>query len=90
MPRKRKPKQIRKRRRTNHADVWVLIDQRAQQIHLLVQIRPPDVSYPLPSKTLCAILATYGVLLQLSTMSETHTRLVAIQTRPSTETSCRT
>ena len=77
-----------KREHTNHADVWVLVDQRAQQVHFLVQIGSPHVAYPLASKSLCAVLPTNSVLLHLSAMRESHARLMAVQACPSTQTRC--
>jgi hypothetical protein len=48
-----------------------------------VQVRPPDVADPLACNTLGAILTANSILLQLSTVGEAHTRLVAIQASPS-------
>lgn len=87
-PRTRKRYWSCKRGHTNHADVWVLIDQRAQQVHFLVQIGSPHVAYSLASKSLCTILSANSVLLHLSAMSESHARLMAVQACPSTQTSC--
>lgn len=71
-----------------------MFDERAQQLHLLVQVRSPHLAYALAGHSFGAILSASqsGFLLQLSTMSKTHARFVAIQPRPSTypaERSCR-
>jgi hypothetical protein len=82
---KQNPEPIRTKRYTDHADVWVLVNEGAQEVHLLVQVRPPYVANSLTCETLCAILTTHSVLLQLSAMSETHARLVSVQTCPSSD-----
>lgn len=56
-----------------------MVDERAQHVHLLMQVRPPDVAYPLALGAFCAVLSANGILLQLGAMGKPHTRFVAVQ-----------
>jgi hypothetical protein len=67
---------------THHADVRVLFNKRAQQLHLLMQIRLPNLTYPLSSNALGGILATQISILRCA-LSKTHARLMSIQARSS-------
>jgi hypothetical protein len=69
---------------TDHADVGILVDKRAEEVHFVVQVGPPDVSYPLTCDPLCAVLAPHSTLLQLCPMSKAHARLVTIESCAST------
>jgi hypothetical protein len=64
-----------------------LFHERAQHVHLLVQVASPHFAYALTRQSLRPILAAAqsGVLLQLSTVGETHARFVAVQPRPSSD-----
>jgi hypothetical protein len=69
---------------TDHADIGILVDKRAKEVHFVVQVGPPDVTYPLACDALCAVLAPHRAFLQLRAVSKAHARLVAIQPRAST------
>ena len=58
-----------------------MFDQRAQDVHLLVQIRAPDVAYALAGDALSTVLSAHRILLHLCAVGEAHARLLAVQPR---------
>lgn len=71
---------------TDHANIRILLDERTQQFHLLVQVVLPHVAYALSSNALGAVLyaAHGGILLHLSAVGKSQSRFVAVQSSSTT------